>query len=211
MDKCKKIVAIAYGGNGTTIARNCNISETQGEFVYNAYFKAFPDLPTYFKQVYQNAVAEGYIEFNDVTRHKFFIPDFESFKEIDSETRDNDFWSNYRKNKDTDPILRDKVKAYFKQKGEIQRKAQNYRIQGTSSSISKYALIILFNQIIQDNLFDIVKIVNFIYDEILLETPENIAPEWKTILETAMVKGGEPFCPIIPLNAEGVIAPYWAH
>lgn len=203
--------AIAYGGNGTTIARSCNISEEQGEFVYNAYFKAFPDLPAYFKRVYQDAVATGYIEFNDVTRHKFFIPNFESFKEIDSETRDNSFWSNYRENKETDPELRETVKAYFKQKGEIQRKAQNYRIQGTSSSISKYALVILFNQIIQDKLFNKIKIVNFIYDEILLETPEELSAKWKVILETAMVKGGEPFCPIIPLSADAAIAKYWAH
>jgi len=203
--------AIAYGGNGTTIARSCNISEAQGEFVYNAYFKAFPDLPAYFKKVYKDAVSTGYIEFNDITRHKFFIPKFEEFKEIDSETRENDFWSNYRANKDTDISLRDRVKAYFKQKGEIQRKAQNYRIQGTSSSISKYALVILFNEIIKENLFNTVKIVNFIYDEILLETPIELAEEWKIKLETAMIKAGEPFCPTIPLNAEGVIATYWAH
>jgi len=203
--------AIAYGGNGTTIARSCNISEAQGESVYNAYFKAFPDLPAYFKRVYKNAVETGYIEFNDITKHKYFIPNFEEFKLIDSETRDNDFWRNYRENKDTDTVLRDKVKAYFKLKGEIQRKAQNYRIQGTSSSISKYALVLLFNRINKEKLFNTVKIVNFIYDEILLEVPENIAEEWKEILELAMVSGGVPFCPTIPLYAEGVIAKYWAH
>lgn len=204
-------VAIAYGGNGTTIARSCNISEAQGESVYNAYFKAFPDLPAYFKLVYQNAVRDGFIEFNGITRHKYFIPKFDEFKMIDSETRDNDFWHNYRNNKETDSELRDKVKGYFKLKGEIQRKAQNYRIQGTSSAISKYALVILFNKICEENMFNTVKIVNFIYDEILLEVPESMAEKWKEILELAMIKGGQPFCPIIPLAAEGVIANHWAH
>jgi DNA polymerase-1 len=133
--------AIAYGGNGTTIARSCNISEAQGEFVYNAYFKAFPDLPAYFKKVYQAAVAAGYIEFNDVTKHKYFIPNFEEFKLIDSETRDNDFWRNYRENKETDTALRDKVKGYFKLKGEIQRKAQNYRKLNAALSSNTYRKI----------------------------------------------------------------------
>ena len=203
--------AIAYGGNGSTIARGCNISEAQGEAVYNAYFKAFPDLPAYFKRVYQDAAKVGYIEFNDVTKHKYFIPNFKEFKLIDSETRDNDFWRNYRENKETDSVLRDKVKGYFKLKGEIQRKAQNYRIQGTSSSISKYALVILFNKIMQAGLFNKIKIVNFIYDEILLEVPENMASDWKVILEQAMVMGGVPFCPIIPLKADAVIDNHWVH
>ena len=202
--------AIAYGGNGTTIARSCNISEAQGEFVYNAYFKAFPDLPTYFKKVYRNAVDTGYIEFNDVTRHKYFIPKFDEFKLVDSETRDTDFWKNYRENKD-DVELKAKVKAYFKLKGEIQRKAQNYRIQGTSASISKFALVLLFNNILQQGMFNIIKIVNFIYDEILMEVPESKGEEWKVILENCMIKGGEPFCKTIPLKADAEINTFWKH
>jgi len=202
--------AIAYGGNGTTIARGCDISEAQGEFVYKAYFKAFPDLPAYFKRVYENAVKNGYIEFNDITRHKYFIPHFAEFIEIDSETRDNNFWKTYRENPG-DLALRARVKEYFKVKGEIQRKAQNYRIQGTASSISKYALVLLFNKICGENLFNTVKIVNFIYDEILMEVPKNIGEYWKNALETCMIKGGEPFCPTIPLKADAAINTFWKH
>ena len=178
--------------------------------MFNAYFKAFPDLPAYFKLVYKNAVRDGYIEFNDVTRHKYFIPHFEDFKEVESETRDTDFWKNYRENKD-DLVLKAKVKGYFKLKGEIQRKAQNYRIQGTSASISKYALILLFNTIISRKRFNEIKIVNFIYDEILMEVPEAEGEEWKVILETAMIKGGEPFCKTIPLKVDAEINTFWKH
>jgi DNA polymerase I-like protein with 3'-5' exonuclease and polymerase domains len=40
--------AINYGGNGYTIAENLGISSAQGDVVYNAYFKAFPNLKKYF-------------------------------------------------------------------------------------------------------------------------------------------------------------------
>jgi DNA polymerase-1 len=202
--------AIAYGGNGTTIARGCNISEEQGQLVYNAYFKAFPDLPDYFKRGYKKAVENGYITFNDVTRHKFFIPNFEEFKTIDSETRDTDFWRIYRENKN-DVVLKEKVKSYFKTKGEIQRKSQNYPIQGTGSAVSKYALIMLFNTIVREKLLNKIKIVNFIYDEILLEVPKDLSEKWAVTLENCMVKAGDPFCRIIPLKAEASINTYWKH
>ena len=186
------------------------MSVEEGDALYNAYFKAFPDLPLYFKRLYGKAVINGYIEFNNITRHKYFIPHFEDFKLVDSETRDTNFWKTYRSNPN-DLALKAKVKEYFKTKGEIQRKCNNYPIQGTASSISKYALVLLFNKICSEKLFDVVKIANFIYDEILLEVPENLAEDWKVILEECMVKGGIPFCQTIPLKADAVINTFWEH
>ena len=40
--------ALAYGGNGFTIAKNLGISPERGDKVYNDYFKAFPGLNDYF-------------------------------------------------------------------------------------------------------------------------------------------------------------------
>ena len=43
--------AVAYGGTGFTIANNNNISVEEGNKIYEAYFKAFPGLKSYFKKV----------------------------------------------------------------------------------------------------------------------------------------------------------------
>ena len=47
--------AINYGGNGSTIAKNCNIPPKDGDFVYNKYFEAFPALKDYFDLVFKRA------------------------------------------------------------------------------------------------------------------------------------------------------------
>lgn len=66
--------AIQYGGTGYTVAENCNISQAEGEEFYNNYFKAFAGVKTYFADCYQRAKQLGYIEYNTISREKFFIP-----------------------------------------------------------------------------------------------------------------------------------------
>lgn len=98
-----------------------------------------------------------------------------------------------------------------KAKGEISRKSQNFPIQGSSSDISKYALILVFKEILKQNLLNTILIGNFVHDEIVLDVPEHLAEEWAIILQNCMEQAGKPFCPIIPLKAEAVISDYWGH
>ena len=65
--------AINYGGNGNTIAVNCSISKKDGEFVYKSYFEAFPKLKDYFDLVFRRAAHFGFINFNFVTKRKYFF------------------------------------------------------------------------------------------------------------------------------------------
>ena len=44
-----------------------------------------------------------------------------------------------------------------------------------------------------------------------MEVPESEAEKWKNILEKCMVKGGTPFCKIIPLKADAAINTFWKH
>jgi DNA polymerase-1 len=62
--------AINYGGTGYTIAKNLGISEADGDAVYDAYFKAFPNLKKYFDKVKRESLAQGYILIDPITRRK---------------------------------------------------------------------------------------------------------------------------------------------
>ncbi len=66
--------AIQYGGTGSTIAENCNVSIEVGQGVYDTYFKMFKGVKSYFDQCYRYARRKGHILFNHVTRAKYFIP-----------------------------------------------------------------------------------------------------------------------------------------
>jgi len=62
--------AINYGGTGYTIAENLGIPESQGDEVYNSYFKAFPGLKNYFTKVQNEALKRGYILIDPITGRK---------------------------------------------------------------------------------------------------------------------------------------------
>lgn len=115
---------IAFGGNGTTIARNCNIPKKDGDFAYKAYFEAFPALKQYFDLVFRKAAHFGYIEFNPITRRKYFIDkEKNDYFVLRDDVEDPYFYA-------SSPNARSLGAKYNSAKSEIQRIAQNYPIQG---------------------------------------------------------------------------------
>jgi DNA polymerase-1 len=62
-----------YGGTGFTIAKNLGIPEADGDRVYEAYFKAFPDLRKYFDYVQSKTLRQGYILIDDMTNRKSYF------------------------------------------------------------------------------------------------------------------------------------------
>jgi DNA polymerase-1 len=97
--------ALAYGGTGFTIAKNLGIPASQGEAVYNAYFKAFPGLKNYFDRCKRQAVKDGFILIDKQTRRKYYYPHLADMK-------------HYRRTGD--------IKAYNKLKGRLERASLNY-------------------------------------------------------------------------------------
>jgi DNA polymerase-1 len=68
--------AIQFGGTGFTISKNLGLSEERGEYVYDSYFEAFPDLKAYFDKVIKETHTQGYILIDPITGRKqwFKIP-----------------------------------------------------------------------------------------------------------------------------------------
>jgi DNA polymerase-1 len=72
--------ALAYGGNGSTIAKNLGLSVDKGDQVYEDYFKAFPGLHSYFEKVKAAALHLGYILIDEVTKRKFYFKEFKAYR-----------------------------------------------------------------------------------------------------------------------------------
>jgi len=140
--------AIGYGGNGSTIAKNTGVSEAQGKKVYDTYFEAFSGMKQYFDYVLWKTEQNHYIQYNNVTKRKYFIPSTDPF--IDFADFDDWTWEG---------------KEYKKARAEIQRKSQNYPIQGSAADCSKLAGIIFYNNLIARGWFNKVKICNMVHDK----------------------------------------------
>lgn len=209
--------AINYGGTGITIAQNLNISLEEGEEVYKAYFKAFPGLANYFKQEKQRALSLGYIEFNNISNRKCFIPFFDEYQKLHKEIYQTEgFWDQYKLEKSQDSTIfksyfKPKVREYFMKRGDIERMSLNYPIQGTSADITKLAGVYFFRYLVENNLLFKVLLPNVVHDEWIVEAPEDIAKEISEKLQECMENSGLMFCKTVKLKAEPCITKFWKH
>lgn len=207
--------ALQFGGVGATIASNLGIPLEEGNEVEAAYYKAFPGVKNYFQKVINETMQNGYILFNDFTKRKSFIDFFDEYKELEKKFTP-EYWDNYKIEKKLDTSnfhdkLLPEVREYFRLKGTIERKAKNYPVQGSAGDCTKLATYLLFNYIRENNLLNIIKIVNIVHDELLIECPENLKDITSKITQESMEKAGTYFCKRVPLKAEPSSEKYWKH
>ena len=208
----------AYGGDANTLISKDHIPEEEAKLIEANYKKGFPGVAAY--QSYQRKVVMqlGYINTCPEVGFRAYIYDFEELDRIQKQFN-QEFWTKYKKLKienPSDPIVKD-VKHYFKRKSASERQSINYPIQGRGSAIFKIAAVNLFNWVVNNGLFGIVKFCIPAHDEFNIEAPEEIAEQVADKLHECMVRAGKFICKIVPLEAEvsrlenGALPTYWIH
>lgn len=182
--------AIDYGGNGYTIAANLGISVEEGDEVYNAYFDAFPGLKDFFSKEREKSLKQGYILIDEITRRKFYFKDYDKLKEAK---------------------LHNDYKVANKLEGAMGRAAQNYVIQGTAGSITKLAIILIHEWLQENCLFNQIKIILLVHDEIVLEADEMLSDVAKNKLQELMELAGSFWCKRVILKADAIVSDLWEH
>ena len=93
----------------------------------------------------------------------------------------------------------------------MERAAMNYIIQGEAGSITKFALVLIQDELTAKGLLDKVKIVATVHDEIILESAEAYETYAAEMLQRNMESAGDIWCRRVPLKAEACIEKYWTH
>ena len=207
--------SIPYGGNGDTISQNLSLSKSEGDRIYQEFMEEFPGLSNYFELAKKQVLKDGYVLINNISNRKSFVLNFEAFK-AQERKMSSEFWELYReeKSKVSDLYLKELkpfISKYFSKKGDIERMGLNFRIQGTSADISKIAGVYMYEWIIKNNYWGIVKICVPLHDELFLECPEEIGELVKNNLIESMIKASKVFCKKIPFSVDAVIADHWMH
>lgn len=206
--------AIHYGGNGTTIATNLNIPVEQGDAIYDGYMAGFPGIAAYFKKVKAESLKNGYILISHRTGRKSFIWGYDKYKQLSKEIN-RDFWNKWKIVKEhrfeSDEYfqMKQKIKDFFNIKSEIEKKALNYPVQGTAGETTKLATIFFFEWIRKRQLFNTIKIVNTVHDEIDVENPKEYSEEVAEKLKETMAKAGDLYCSVVKLRATASISTKW--
>jgi DNA polymerase I-like protein with 3'-5' exonuclease and polymerase domains len=87
--------------------------------------------------------------------------------------------------------------------------ALNAPTQNTGVVILKDAMTSFFNYIVDNNLFDIVKIVALVHDEANIEYPKHLSMD--KVLKECMENSASKFCKSLPIPAEAAVGSHWIH
>lgn len=212
-------MTFAYGGDANTLAARDHIPIEEAKQIEYNYMKGFKGVAKYQAEARKKVMDLGYIDECPEVGYRTYIYDFQDLKDISSKFKEEGFWDSYRKLKETDPLhpIVQNVRHYFKRKSASERQGINYPIQSRGSAIFKIAAVNFFNWIVNNNLFNVVKMCIPVHDEFDIEAPKEIAEEVALKLKECMVKAGEFICRIVPLDADisykedGTLPNYWIH
>lgn len=190
----------------------------EAQVIEDNYMKGFPGVKRYQDKQRDLVMKLGYINTCPEVGYRVYVHDFNELKETEKKFTQS-FWATYRQAKETgnNPNLLKEVSSFFKKKSEWGRASVNYPIQSRASAIYKIFIVNLFNWVVDNNLFNIVKFCIPVHDEINLEAPVEIAEEIAQKAHEYMVKAGKFICKIVPLDADisrdsdGNLPTYWIH
>lgn len=210
---------IPYGKSAHSLKWDLNTDEDGAEDFIQLYYDTFPGLHDYFIQGHKTAFNKGYITIDPLTGSRYF---FAEYKEM-LKTRDEIyklFPDNFRTlPKEQQDALKLKLKPktaplwkkFFTLKGKLERRSQNYPIQGTAGSITKTAAVLIRREIIEKNLEDSFFLTNLVHDETNSEARIEIAHLAAEIVQKNMIKAGAYWCKKAALKAEAKIVDHWTH
>jgi len=150
-----------------------NTLEEAKEFI-DGFFAGFPGLKDNFDNTKKQVLKRGWIELEQYTGKRYFFSKFEDLKSwyekaMSLYPSDWKSWSKEAKKewskeeKEKNPLYGIYWKEYMGLKGSLERKGLNYRIQGSASTQSKIASILLEEKL--------GGLVNFVHDEAILILP----------------------------------------
>lgn len=186
----------------------CSLEKAQ-EFA-DAYNRGFKGIAKFKVKGSKFVRSHGYIVLNPITGHKTYWWDWEEWC-ARQKTFTQDFWEEYRRyHKGTNDDVAKLVSMHFKAGSKWDRKALNSVTQGTGAICLKVAARKFFDWVMDNGHFNVVKIVNFVHDELCIEYPESM-PELGKMLEKIMEETAAIYCKSLPIPAEASVGKHWIH
>jgi DNA polymerase-1 len=198
-----------FGGSAMAIAQSLGCPLEEAEQIADSYLKGFPGIAEFKKQGSKAVRNNGYVLMCKETGHKMYWWDHKKWlKRQQSFTPE--FWESYRLyHKGTGNEIALQVREHFKATSKWDRMALNAPTQSTGAIILKDAMSQFFNYIIDNNLFNIVKIVALVHDEANIEYPKELNMD--EVLKSFMEASAAKYCKSLPIPAEASVGDHWIH
>lgn len=201
---------VFYGGTGSVIASNLNISKKEGDSIYNKLMSNLPGLKIYQDYCRREVLEKGYILLNPITKHKAFIYDFKELEQLSNDIRDPEYYE-YLQSTSGGIDKNSRIKHLKQRIAASQKQSIDYRIQGRGSAMFKLASIKLFNYLKKNDLLFKVLYMIPAHDELNVECPKEISEDIAKVVVRCMEDGAKPFLKTLNLTADENIGNHWIH
>lgn len=198
-----------FGGSAMAIAQSLGCPLEEAEVIADSYLKGFPGIAKFKSEGSKAVKKNGYVLMCKYTGHKMYWWDHNKWLER-QKSFTPEFWDEYKAyHKGTNDIVAQEVREHFQAASKWDRMALNAPTQSTGSIILKDAMTAFFNYIVDNNLFDKVKIVALVHDEANIEYPKDLPVD--RILKDCMEKSASKYCKSLPIPAEAAVSDHWVH
>jgi len=189
--------SIAYGASPHKVSDALSIPMKEAKWMIDLFYQAYPKLKPYFMVEQMLALQRGYVEIDKVTKRvSFQDPMYFEYKAYLDKCKKWGIQPN------------GKIFSKYKSlKGEIERNAQNYPIQGTSGNMTKLAAVLFRNWAIGKD----IQIVNLVHDEIVVECASELTLQVERALIRAMQLAGRVFVRSLPMPVGVATSRFWDH
>ena len=212
-NKVKSIeFAVQFGSDGTAAAPQLGISVEEARTLVNNLLKGMKGLASFKERAGQEVMKNGYVLILPQTGHKAYWWDYDKWKER-QKSFTQEFWEDYRINhKGTGDAIAKEVKEHFQAVSKWRdRMSLNLPTQGGGAVCLKDACTTLFNWIVDNGYFGIIKLVNFTHDEINSECPKELENIYPNLVATIMQETCAKYFTKLPIPAEASVGEYWIH
>ena len=210
--KAVKAVEFAYmfGAAAPTIAQSANCSVEQAQEYIDRLDKGFTGISRFAREGSKFVRKNGYVLINKYTGHKMYWWDHDKWLER-QKSFTSEFWDEYKAyHKGTTSRVALEVREHFQAASKWDRMARNAPTQGSGACITKLACTNFFNWIIDNGLFDKVKIVAIVHDEVCIEYPKELEDIYK-MLEYHMEEASKAYCKFSKIPAKAEVGSHWIH
>ena len=212
-NKVKSIeFAVQFGSDGTAAAPQLEISVEEARKLVDNLLKGMKGLASFKRTAGKQLMDNGYVTILPQTGHKAYWWDYDVWKERQASFT-SEFWDNYKLyHKGTKDEIADMVKKHFQAVSKWRdRMSLNLPTQGGGAVCLKEACTTLFNWIVDNNYFGVIKLVNFTHDEINSECPKELKDTYPKLVETIMKDTCAKYFKKLPIPAESSVGQCWIH
>ena len=192
----------AYAGNDSTLVQQYGMAPQVAKSIYDNYMKGFPGIAKFQLKQKSFVVNNGYILISPISGHRAYWWDWQYWKKV-QHTMDSAFWEEYRAyHKGTGDKVSKFVSKHFKAKTKWEKNACNSPLQGCGAAIFKIFNKMLFDWVIDNNYFNIVKFCIPVHDEINAECPTQLGEVVREKIQEIMKEAARPFLKTLELDSD---------